>query len=223
VGIAFVAAVWGEFWDLFGQEFLDSLAAMNPAPDEAILVCDQDYDAPAWLRQIRPRSPVPMWDWFNEGVEACSSEWVMVGSVDDVMLSDGLADLDLKGDFISTACLQNGVLETCPSPESWERILDLDQIAIWTGAVFRRDVFLRFPWRRVEYPDWMQWLELKKAGASISFDRKPRFIHRRHEKAHTTHPSPHGDDQIRLMRKWLRSRHVTPGVDWPPRGILRAK
>lgn len=218
--ISFATACWGDYWEKFGTEFVASLAAMDPKPAEVVLVTDQDLYGPDWIRIVRPKSSVKMWDWFNEAVQACTSEWIMVGSVDDIMLPDGLADLTLTGDLVATACLQNGELETCPSPEHWERLLDLDQTAIWTGAVFRRELFLRYPWRRVAYSDWMQWLELRHAGASITFDRKPRFVHRRHEASHTAQPSEDGFQQIRTMKRWLAANLVTPGPEWPPGGKL---
>lgn len=214
--ISLAVACWGSYWSRFGAEFLASLEEMDPKFSEVVLVA-QGIDVPPWIRLVRPQSDVRQWDWFNEAVDVCTSKWIMVGAIDDPMLPDGLADFKFRGDFIATSCMQNGTLESA-SRESWERLMDVRETAIWTSALFKRDVFLKHPWRQVVYPDWMQWLELKHVGAKITFDSKPRFIHRRHDGAHTMFPSHIGDRQIREMKRMLANGQVTPGNHWPPQG-----
>jgi hypothetical protein len=219
--VAIVTASWGSYWKQFGHQFVASIRAMQPFPAEVIIVTDQDIKVPEWIRVVPPRSDVQKWDWFNEGVEATIAEWVMIGSVDDPMFWDGLADINLTGDLVSTTCHQEGHVETFPGRTYWDRVfLEPQTTAVWTGAVFRRDVFLRFPWRRVVYSDWMQLLELRYANAAISFDRKPRFIHRWQAGSHSYTPSATGDKQIRELKRLLVAGGVQPGIEWPPKICL---
>lgn len=216
--VAIATACWGSYWRRFGAAYVAAIEAMQPLPAEVVLVTRDAVEVPAWWRVVEPQSPLPMWDWFNESVAACTTEYVLPSAIDDCLLPDGLAEFECAGDVISVGCITDGQPEPLPTAEDWEHLLDVERSAIWTASAFRREVFLRYPWRRVAYSDWMQWLELRHAGADIRFDRKPRFIHARHEGANSYLPSPFSDRQIREMKTLLATGLVVPGPEWPPRG-----
>lgn len=203
MSIAIATASWNGYWERFGKEFSASLEDMNPWADEVIVVANHELDAPHWVRQVRARSLMPMWDWFNEAVEACQSEWVICPGADDTFMPCALCDLDLGGDVLAIAGNENGEL-WCAEEDEYQLMLDLPHNPMKGGVIFRRDVFLRFPWRRVCWPDWAQWLEFRHAGLDVRFDSTARFVHRRFDGAHSMKPTERGDVEIAELKNKLR-------------------
>lgn len=215
--IAFAVACWGDYWDKFGNSFIGSMEGMNPRPSEIVVVTDQDIACPDWIRVVRPKSDVKMWDWFNEAVEACQSEWVIVPGIDDVYFAHALADVTLEGDAIAMGLMENGRIHASPGRSHWDHhVLGSNTTDAWYPMIFRRETYLRFPWRRVINPDSHQLLEMRKARIDMRFDPRPRFEHRRHVTAHSAVESPVGREQINEMKRLLNNGIVTPGIEWPP-------
>lgn len=220
VPISLATASWGTYWSKFGEEFLAAIQSMDPLPAEVVLVTDAIVTShQSWLRVLQPVSNVPMWDWFNEAVAACRTEWIICVGVDDLWLPNGLFDLNLDGHAVQFAGLENGRLWE-PKEHDYNQLHLIDNNPMAGGTVFRREVFLRHPWRRSVAADHLQWIELQNQGIVVRFDNRPRFNHRRHADAHSIAPLAESDLHVRQLKWWLRNGVVEPGAEWPPLGIL---
>lgn len=218
IGIA--VACWGDYWERFGNDFVASMEMLNPRPADVVVVTDQPITCPDFIRVIRPKSSVQLWDWFNEAVEECAAEWVIVPGIDDVYFVNALADVVLEGDAIAMGLLELGRSHATPGQSHWDTSILADNAPdAWYPLICRREVFLRFPWRRAINPDSLQLLEMRKAGIDMRFDSRPRFDHRRHPTAHSAVERPDGKAQIADMKRWLRHGNVPTGADWPPTGV----
>lgn len=201
MSIAITTACWGNYWERFGIQFAESIAKMNRQPDETIVVGEIEI-APIWIDVQRPESLVFQWDWFNEAVKHSTAEWVVCLGVDDEMLPTGFDDLHLEGYVIAITGLENGSMWG-PVEHEYPEMLWIDHNPMRGGTIFRREVFLRYPWRPVVWPDWAQWLEFNDAGVDVRFDYTPRFTHHRHSRANSMTPSAVGDQQIRDLKEQL--------------------
>lgn len=216
--IAVTTSCWGTYWDRFGAEFINSMEQCQPA--EVSIVTNQKIVVPSWFTVNRPRSAIQMWDWTNEAVENCQSEWIIVAGVDDIYFENAFHDLDLSGDAISIALVDQGSPQHSPGIEHWENELLLPESqGVWNPTIVRRDVFLKYPWRRVVNPDWIQALEFRYNRIDIRFDHRfPRFEHRMFPGNHSYSHSPRGDAQVRQMKRLLETGNVIPGQEWMPLG-----
>lgn len=203
--VAFVTAAWGGYLEKFGREWIEAIARMNPRPKDVVIVSDHELDAPSWVRQFRPVSSVHNWDWFNEAVQHARAEWVVCVGIDDLFHSNGLARLKLEGDAVAFAHTHVGNL-MAPTADGYAKIMERSDNPMYGGAVFRRDVFLRFPWRRVVFPDWYQWIEFRHAGVDVRCDPTPRFVWRRHKAAHSSNRHPRAMEQIVELKSRLMMR-----------------
>jgi hypothetical protein len=217
--IAIVTAVWGDYWRRFGHDFIGSMESMSPRPAEVIVVADEPLDCPSWFRRITPEpSSAKMWDWINDGVRASRSEWIILAGVDDTYFPNALEDVNLRGDAVSISMRENGVIKSSLGAHHWEHeLLKESDAGCWNPTICRRDVFLRYPWRRVVNPDWIQLLEMRNGNIDIHFDPRPRFEHRVHTGSHSSQPSEEGALQVLQMKRWLQCSKVIPGPEWLPR------
>jgi hypothetical protein len=213
MNLAVCVASWGTYWDRFGSEFVASMESSSPRPSEVVIVADQEVVIPEWIKSFRPRSATPMWDWFNEAVAHSESEYVWLLGVDDLLTSHGLIGLKLAGDAINVAGLEHDRVWV-GTPQEYSGIIYRHGNPMLGGIILKRDVYLRIPWRRVIWSDWMQWIEINHAGLDVRFDRTPRMVHRRHPGAHSMKVSELGERQINEMKRMLGL--VEHGPEWPP-------
>lgn len=207
MSIAIATACWGIYWERFGVRFANSIAKLNRKPDETIVVGEVEV-APIWIDTPRPVSPVCQWDWFNEAVQHSTSEWVLCLGIDDEILPAGLDDLPLTGDVVSITGLENGEPWRADR-DGWRNLLSITENPMRGGTIFRRDVFLRYPWRRMRLCDWAQWIEFKHAQLEVRFDETPRFIHHRHVHANSMRVIVESEREISHFKKRLRCGSVS--------------
>lgn len=210
--VAFVTAAWGGYLEKFGRDWVAAIERMNPRPKDVVIVSKTELpNAPAWVRQFRPQSAVHNWDWFNEAVAHADAEWVVCVGIDDLFHANGLSRIRLDGDVVAFAHTHLGKL-MAPTAEGYAGIIDRPDNPMYGGAAFRKDVFLRFPWRRVVYPDWYQWIEFRQAGTDVRCDPTPRFVWRRHREAHSANRHPHAVEQIAAIRRAIKAEQSpSPG------------
>lgn len=193
------------------------------APGEVVIVTDQQISVPSSWIVKRPVSSIRMWDWFNEAVEHCTSEWIIVPGIDDIYFPNAFTDISLIGDVVFICLVHNGIAGHFPSLDEWrDRVLRLDSNPGWMPIICRRDAFLKYPWRRIIYPDWLQIIEFRYHELIISIDPTPRFTHRVHRSNHSGiswHQSI-GFSQVRFVQKVMQSEPVMPGPEWPPQGLV---
>lgn len=189
----------------------------NPA--EVVIVTDQSISVPASWIVKPPMSSIRMWDWFNEAVEHCTSEWVVVPGIDDIYFPHAFSDIDFVGDIISIVMQEDGQPLVRACRDEWEsKILLESTTGVWTPLIFRREIVLKYPWRRVGAPDSMQLVELRYNNVSIHFDATPRFEHIKHGDSYSVTPCHNAMPEIVSMKRMLATGKVIPGPEWPPLG-----
>lgn len=203
-----------EYWDKFGGQYIAMIEAMNPQPDEVIVASLVPLDVPAFICNIITKEL--FWDGIYEAVQESSCDWVVLAGVDQIMLPEGLVDLDRDCDVIAiSGRTQYGQL--CEAnPDGYQRILTSENNPMGGMTVVRRDVYLAYPWRRSMYSDWIQWMQFRKADMRVEFDTTQRFIHWRHPEAISFLPYPQGEADASLFRTFINHYEIVPGQDFPP-------
>jgi len=200
--VTLCTAVWGDYWARFGRSYIAAIERMNPPPREVVIVSKEPLEVSAWIKQYRPQSDTPMGDWYNEAVEHATNEWVVCLGVDDTFLIDGLDGLALEGEAVAIGGIEHGA-PWLPDESGYRDILTIPHNPMRGGVIFRRDTFLRFPWRRMRWSDWAQWLEFNHAGVDVRFDLRPRFHHRRHAGANSAVGDPVADEALAQLKNSL--------------------
>lgn len=209
--IGLIAPCWGSYWSKFGHQYVSMIEQLNPKPESVTLVTDLTISVPSWITVVRPKSDVAMWDWCNEAAQVSPSEWVIIAGLDDIYFPDALSNLNLNGDFLTLACTHGSeVYSVIGGYGGWCRLLSSTINNMTCGAVYRRDVFLRFPWRRSRSADAIQFLELRKANARIIIDDKPRFLHMVHSDSNTSKIGEMDHRQFAIARKLLVANRQLP-------------
>ena len=212
---AVIVSVWGDYWERFGEGFIKNVQGLSPQPDEVIVASSVPIDLPAGFTNVI--SDVMMWDSFNDAVNASSAEWVWPVGVDDRFCEGAFDGLPVDCDVISLTGVRSdngGLFQADSDAYSW--MLNNPNNPMSGSVMMKRHVWDSCPWRRVVWPDWVQWLEIKKLGFNVKFDRVDRFTFVRHDGAHSARPSSLGQQQCDEMRKILREYNVVPGVEFPP-------
>ena len=214
--IAICATVWGDFWQRFGQQFIEQMEKLNTEPDEIIISSPVPLNLPKhWHEIVQPHNK---WDCWNDTMFAAKSEWVMPVGMDDIWFADGLdgiTDVDDDIDVISVTCMENG--------DFWEahlfgynNILELPHNPMKGAYLIRRSKLDAVPFRHVVYNDWMQFMEMKKLYYKIAFKTTPVCDHIRRPDSYSIGVIPAGIDEIEQMRQILLSHDVIPGTEFPP-------
>jgi hypothetical protein len=214
VSVAIITAAWGRYWAEFGDQFQASTAALQPAAAQVIVASpEQLYVAP---HVTNVRSSINMWDSFSDAASHVTADWIWAVGVDDTYPVDALADLPEDCDVISVAAQRADGAPWAANPNGFVKMLGVSYNPMLGSCIVRRHVWGMVPWRRVVWPDWMQWLEIHKLGLSVRFDKRPRYFFTRHEGAHSMNPSVQGQAEIDHMRGILQNHDVVPGVMFPP-------
>ena len=218
MSVAIITAVWGTYWDRFGQAFQDSTANLDPAAAQVIVASPMALDVADHVQNVE-FSGERMWDSFSAAAQAVTADWIWAVGIDDTYPTDALVDLPQDCDVISVAGQRSDGIQWAANPNGYDKILGIGYNPMQGSCIVRRHVWQLAPWRRVVWPDWMQWLEIRKLGLKVAFDPKPRYHFLRHDGAHSMNASAIGEAEIDQMRGILRAGHVKPGLVFPPEPV----
>ena len=214
MSVAIITAVWGNYWERFGRQFQDSTAALNPAAAQIIVASPTPLEVDPHVTVV-PCEQL-MWDSFSDAARAVTADWIWAVGIDDTYPTDALADLPTGCDVISVAGRRADGIPWAADESGFRRILQIGHNPMQGSCIVRRDVWPLAPWRRVVWPDWMQWLEIRKLRLNVAFDRRPRYDFIRHDGAHSMHGSATGEAEIAQMRNILNWHNVRPDTVFPP-------
>jgi hypothetical protein len=208
--------VWGDYWERFGDGWVDSIWALDPAPAEVIVATDRLLKLPVGWKQTDLREPY-FWESVHHVCRQASYEYVAPVAIDDRMPVDGLADLVLEGDIIVSGHKDSDGTVKIPKREDYERAFDTPFYTLSGYAVFKKDVFERIPLRPIMWPDWVASIEYLQHGLDVRFEDRVRYHYTLHKDQH----SRKGDFGIALKNVGLaqmmaRNGGLKPGAVWPP-------
>ena len=216
MSIAVCLTVWGDYWDRYGEQFIEQMSKLNTEPDEVIVSSPKALKLPKdWHEIIQPHHK---WNNWNDTMFAAWSDWVMPVGMDDIWYPDaldGLTDVDEDVNIICNPWMQDGQLWAA-SEEGFNQILNISNNPMLGGILIRRSVLWSIPYRQVIWNDWIQWMEIKKLGYKVAFKGNPCGDHIRRSDSYSIAPKANGELECEQMRAILREHEVVPGVEFPP-------
>ena len=216
MSIAVCVIVWGDFWDRFGEQFIEQMEKLNTEPDEVIVSSPVPLNLPKhWVEIVQPHHK---WSNWNDTMFTAHSEWVMPVGMDDIWYPDaldGLTDVDEDVKIICNPWMQDGQV-WASTEEGFNQILHVSHNPMMGGLLIRRSVLWSIPYRQVVWNDWIQWMEIKKLGYKVAFRGNPCADHIRRPDSYSIAPKSNGELECEQMRAILREHEVVPGVEFPP-------
>lgn len=212
VNVSLVTACWGGYWEKYGEQWMRSVQGLNTAPSEVVIATDVPLDVPFEWRQIPAVEPYFFGAW-NDVIQAASNDWVAFLSMDDELFPDSLDDLVLGGDVVVAGLLDSQGTTCVPDPARFDNILDESDFPLVGWPIYRKQFHALYPFRAVNYTDWISALEYRHHGADVRFDPKVRYKYNLHKGQFSRQD---GTGHVRLMKDLLRHHVVKPGPEWPP-------
>ncbi len=215
--LTLVGVSWGtEYFSKYKERWVASVLALDPAPAHIVIATDRELPLPPHFRQVPIEQPYH-WEAFNCAVRAAETEWVCGLMLDDTMPSDGLVDIDMSGDVESSIAIDSHGSTMKPDPQRWRDAMDQPWYPLSGFQVIKRDVFLRFPYRPVEWADWIQALEWLAAGVDVRFSNRVRQHYTLHAGQHSRPKNfKLALERIQIVKQMIREGGVKPGNVWPP-------
>lgn len=167
-------ANWNGFWGKYGERWTERVKAMSPAPDRVIVASDEPIDTEFEVVICQTKSLGPM---RNAAIDATDTEWFAPSDLDDLPLPnyvDGLVH-DVE---IHSYCLVIGDSVHGYRPHEWEDAFN-PQVGnpLVSCSAYKTEWAKRVRYRDIGWEDWAFWLDMKKAGARVYFDKTPRYIY----------------------------------------------
>lgn len=211
--ISLVTACWNGYWDRYGAQWVESVQALNTAPDEVLIASDCLLDLPSGWKQ-KPAVEPFVFDAWNDVIGSASNEWVAFLSMDDLLLPHALDDLVLGGDVVVAGMRDSAGFERVPDPVRYQNILHEPSYPLVGWLIYRREFHTRHPFRRTNFTDWIAALEYHHHNADIRFDPTIRYHYNIHPQQLSAQDAT---KEVELMKQLLTHYRVTPGPEWPPR------
>ena len=212
VGIGACASV--EYWEKWGGQFVDMIEQLETKPDEVVIASLVPLDVPSFINNVSTQEL--FWDSWNDAFAALSTDWVWGFGLDDLILPNWSDGLVLDTDVVSITGQQSpgGLFQA--DEAGFERMLDSGNNPMSGSMIFSREVASAVPFRRTRWADWVWWLEVRKHGYSVRFDKEPRFVHVRHPEALSIKGDVQGQADVALMQSMLAAGDVVRGQEFPP-------
>lgn len=169
-------ANWNGFWGKYGAAWTDRVKAMSPAPDRVIVASDEPIDTEFEVVICPTKSLGPM---RNAAIDATDTDWFVPSDLDDLPLPNYVANL-YEDCEIHSFCLS---LNNCTHgyrPHEWETAFSVSTAnPLVSCSAYKTDWAKRIRYRDIGWEDWAFWLDMKKAGARVHFDKTVRYIYNR--------------------------------------------
>lgn len=202
MSVTVATANWNGFWGLYGDRWTECVRAMSPAPDRVIVASDEPLDTEFEVVPCQTKRLGPM---RNAALEIADTEWFVPSDLDDLPLPNYVKDLydDCE---IHSYCLKVGDYEHGYRPHDWETAFSVNTAnPLVSCSAFKTEMGKKVRYRDVGWEDWAFWLDMKKAGARVHFDKTVRYIY--------THP-PGSLSQQDVTQKELEIRQMKMRGVW---------
>jgi hypothetical protein len=212
IGLGVCSSV--EYWAQWGDQFVDMIEQLDTKPDEVVIASLVPLDVPSFIKNVPTKEL--FWDSANDAFAALSTDWVWGFGVDDLLLPNWREDLILDTDVVSITGQQSpgGLFQA--DEAGFERMLEIVTNPMSGSMMFTRDVASAVPFRRTRWTDWVWWLEVRKHGYSVRFDKERRFTHVRHPEALSIKGDVQGQADVQLMQTMLAAGDIVRGQEFPP-------
>lgn len=214
--VALVGFCWGDFWERFGAQWIETVEALNPQPERILLLTDKPVSLPfGWDQEHTEHSTI--WDVINNGYVKAETKYVAGLAMDDSMPKDALYDLKLDVDVVVSGHRDTLGNINIPTRERYENCLDEPWYPLSGYHVMRSDLFTEIPLRPVDWCDWINMFEWFQHGLNLHFDGRVRQLYTIRDGQYSQPKNPkQARANINLMRDLIRNGGVKPGAVWPP-------
>ncbi len=183
MSVTIISCLYGRTHDRYLPEWLDGIAAMDPAPTEVILSTDKGRFVPQ-VNEITHRQSggwkYPQAYHLTKALGHVMTDWVWMHDIDDIAFGDALEGLaECEADVFQMGYLRSdGEVYLPPVVFTGDRNPFVSGSCVRTSAL--REVG-GFPDCALQ--DWALWIALARAGKTFAASDRPRFYYRRHHEA----------------------------------------
>lgn len=210
--ITVIATCYGTYWDTFHAQWEASIARLDPAPAEIILVSDVPRPVPDGVRNIAIGA-AHMTDYWMVGAMASSTTWVSLSGFDDVWLPDAMTPFDTDADVYGFPVIMTGLVSGMFAyAGGYESILDVAHNPMLGDFFYRRDLLEVMPLRRMGYMDWAHFAEMRYFGRTFDAGGPPRAYKTRHPQAISLVNDPGFQREIDDFKARLLAGQIEMGV-----------
>lgn len=147
---------------------------MVPYPDRVIVASDEPIDTEFEVVLCETKSLGPM---RNAAIKVADTEWFVPSDLDDIPLSNYVDGLGQDAE-IHSYCLLWGSDVLGYRPNEWGIAFNPRcPNPLVSCSAYKTDWAKRILYRDIGWEDWAFWLDMKKAGARVFFDKTPRYIY----------------------------------------------
>jgi hypothetical protein len=147
---------------------------MSPYPDRVIVASDEPIETEFEVVPCGIKSLGPM---RQAAIDATDTEWFVPSDLDDLPLPNYVDGL-IHDAEIHSYCLLWGNEVIGYRPKEWEIAFNPGcPNPLVSCSAYKTDWAKRVRYRNVGWEDWAFWLDMKKAGARVFFDKTPRYIY----------------------------------------------
>jgi hypothetical protein len=210
--ITVIATCYGDYWDTFHEQWEQSIAGLDPAPAEIILVSDIERPVPEGVRNIAI-GPAHMTDYWMVGALAASTEWVSLSGFDDVWMPDAMTPFETDADVYGFPVIMTGLMSgVFAYGGGYESILEVGHNPMLGDFFYRRSLLEEIPLRRMGYMDWAHFSEMRYFGRTFDAGGPPRAYKTRHPQAISLVNRPDFQHEIDDFKARLRAGLIQMGV-----------
>jgi len=176
MSVTVATANWNGFWGKYGDRWTECVKSMSPAPDRVIVASDEPINTDFDVVICETKSLGPM---RNAAIEITDTDWFVPADLDDLPYSNYVSNLNQ--DFeIHAFCLSLDKSEYGYRPNEWENAFGFySQNPLVSCSAFKTKWGKKVKYRDIGWEDWAFWLDMKKAGARVYFDKTIRYTHTR--------------------------------------------
>jgi hypothetical protein len=199
--VTITTAAWGDYWDRYGEQWSSYILRLDPQPTEVIVVSDRPIKTDF---KVVIESDCHLGVFRNAGVNAATSTWIVPSDLDDEPLPNYIDNLDDSYDIICYSFEDNNKSKYCGSNKTWDKIFNLkSKNPLVSCSAVKKELLIKYPYRKIGWEDWALWLDLKSANASVKFDQTVRYRYQNNEHSLSKQHVNIKNEEIYTLKKLL--------------------
>jgi hypothetical protein len=199
--VTITTAAWGDYWNQYGEQWSSYILRLDPQPTEVIIVSDKPIKTDF---KVVIELDCNLGVFRNVGVKASTSTWVVPSDLDDEPLPNYIDNLDDSYDIICYSFEDNTGSKYCGSNKTWDKIFNLkSKNPLVSCSAVKKELLMKYPYRKIGWEDWALWLDLKSANASVKFDQTIRYRYQNNENSLSKQDVNIKNEEIYTLKKLL--------------------
>ena len=174
MSVTVATANWNGFWGVYGDRWSECVRSMSPAPDRIVVASDEPIktDFEVVICQTKKLGPMR-----QAAIDFTDTEWFVPSDLDDFPLPNYVDGLGQDAEIHSYCFVWGNKVEGY-RPHEWEVAFSPScPNPLASCSAYKTEWAKRIKYRDIGWEDWAFWLDMKKAGARVFFDKTPRYIY----------------------------------------------